>query len=90
MVAYAPNQDVPLDVMYDMNERAQRQRRAWFAHSAVRDRYRGGAFVAELGARGPFSDPALPWNTTRLRVEAFRTTRPDLSGVTIVANSRSV
>ena len=81
----------PLDVIYDMNERAERQPRGWFAHSAVRDRYRGGAFVAGLGARGPFSDIALPWNNaTRLRAEAFETTRADVSGVTIVATSRSV
>jgi S-adenosylmethionine synthetase len=62
MVAYAPNHDVPLEVLYDMDARAERQPRAWFAHSAVRHRYRGGAFVAELGTWGPFSDLALPWN----------------------------
>jgi S-adenosylmethionine synthetase len=78
MVAYAPNRDVPLDVIYEMNERAERRPREWFAHSAVRDRYRGGAFVAGLGARGPFSDLALPWNDpTCLRVEAFDTTGAD-------------
>jgi hypothetical protein len=78
MVAYAPNQDLPLDVTYDMHERAERHPREWFAHSAVRDRYRGGAFVAGLGTRGPFSDLALPWNdATSARVEAVDTTRAD-------------
>lgn len=61
-VAYAPNQDVPLDVVYEMDGRAERLPREWFAHSAARDRYRGGAFVAGLGARGHFGDAALPWN----------------------------
>ena len=61
-VAYAPNQNVPLDVVYEMDERAERRPQEWFAHSAVRDRYRGGAFVAELAARGHFGDTALPWN----------------------------
>ena len=66
-VAYAPNRDVPLDVVYEMDERAERLPQEWFAHSAVRDRYRGGAFVAGLGARGHFGDTALPWNDpTRL------------------------
>ncbi len=67
-VAYAPNRDAPLDVVYEMDERAERLPQEWFAHSAVRDRYRGGAFVAGLGVRGHFSDTALPWNDpTKLR-----------------------
>ena len=71
-VAYAPNRDVPLDVVYDMNERADRLPREWFAHSAVRDRYRGGAFVAGLGVRGHFGDTTLPWNDpANLRVAPF-------------------
>jgi S-adenosylmethionine synthetase len=61
-VAYAPNRDVPLDVVYDMNGRAERLPLEWFAHSAVRDRYRGGAFVGDLAVGGHFGDAALPWN----------------------------
>ena len=61
-VAYAPNRDVPLDVVYEMNGRAERLPQKWFAHSAVRERYRGGAFVAGLAVRGHFGDTALPWN----------------------------
>ena len=64
-VAYAPNQDVPLDVVYDMNGRAERLPHEWFAHSAVRDRYRGGAFVAGLAVGGHFGDTTLPWNDAR-------------------------
>ena len=68
-VAYAPNRDVPLDVVYEMDERAERLPLQWFAHSVARDRYLGGGFVAGLGARGHFGDTALPWNDpTKLRV----------------------
>ena len=51
-IAYAPNQDAPLEVAYEMDGRAERLPRDWFAHSAVRDRYRGGAFVAGSGPGG--------------------------------------
>jgi S-adenosylmethionine synthetase len=62
VVAYAPNQDVPLDVVYEMDQRGERLPREWFAHSAVRDRYRGGAFVARLGAGAHFCDTSRSWN----------------------------
>ena len=60
-------------MVYDMDERAERLPPEWFAHSAGRDRYLGGAFVARLGARGHFwFDTALPWNDpTGLRVAPF-------------------
>jgi S-adenosylmethionine synthetase len=61
-VAYAPNRNLPLDVVYEMDERAERLPGDWFSHSTVRERYRGGAFVAELGAGGHFGNAALPWN----------------------------
>jgi hypothetical protein len=44
------------------HRRAERQPQEWFAHSAVRERYRGGAFVAKLAARGHFGDTEWPWN----------------------------
>ena len=69
-LAYAPNRDEPLDVVYEMDRRGERCPAAWFAHSAVRERYRGGAFVAALGAGGHFVDPALPWNQPLVRVGA--------------------
>jgi S-adenosylmethionine synthetase len=75
-VAYSPNQDVPLDVVYEMDERAERLPLEWFAHSAARDRYRGGAFVGGLGTRGHFGDTALPWNDpTKRRVARFSNDR---------------
>jgi S-adenosylmethionine synthetase len=62
-VAYAPNRDQPLDVIYDIDRRAERRPSCWFAHSAVRGRYSGGAFVAALGAGGHFLDSGLAWNS---------------------------
>ena len=61
---------------YEMDERAERLPLAWFTHSAVRHRYRGGAFVAGLGTRGHFGDSALPWNdSTKRRVARFSNDR---------------
>lgn len=61
-VAYAPNRDVPLEVLYEMSQRAERRAPAWFAHSAVRERYTGAAFVAALGEGQHFVDIQHPWN----------------------------
>ncbi len=62
VVAYAPNCDVPLDVVYEMEGRGERLPPSWYAQSAARERYRGGPHVAALGAGGHFTDPELPWN----------------------------
>ena len=77
-VAYAPNQDAPLDVVYEMDRRAEPLPREWFSHSAVRDRYRGGAFVAGLGVRGHFGDTQLPWNNPATLGDANREMAPAL------------
>ena len=61
-IAYAPNRDGPLDVAYEMDRRGERLPPTWFAHSAVRQRYRGGPFVAALGTGRHFTDSALAWN----------------------------
>ena len=61
-LAYAPNRDLPLDVVYDMARRGERCAPEWFAHSAVRERYQGGEFVASLGLGRHFLDDTLPWN----------------------------
>lgn len=62
VVAYAPNCDAPLDVVYEMDGRGDRLQPAWFSHTAARSRYPGGAFVAALGAGNSFFDLSLPWN----------------------------
>ena len=61
-IAYAPNRDGPLDVVYEMDRRGERLPSTWFTHSAVRQRYRGGPFVAALGTGRHFTDSALAWN----------------------------
>ena len=63
-VAYAPNRDLPLDVVYEIDGRAERCAPSWFAHSAVRQRYAGGGFVADLGSGNHFTDVEQPWNRT--------------------------
>ena len=64
VVAYAPNRDLPLDVLYEMDGRAERLAPSWFSHSAVRQRYPGGAFVAGLAGGAHFTDGGQPWNHT--------------------------
>jgi S-adenosylmethionine synthetase len=61
-VAYAPNRDAPLDIVYDMQGCGRRLPPAWFAHSAMRRRYVGGPFVAGLGSGNHFVDLDLAWN----------------------------
>ena len=65
VVAYAPNRDVPLDVVYEMERRGEQLPPSWFSHTAARACYRGGAFVAALGAGNAFIDLSLPWNRVR-------------------------
>jgi S-adenosylmethionine synthetase len=66
-LAYAPNRDLPLEVVYEMEQRGERCPPAWFAHSAVRERYVGGAFVAGLGTGRHFAQVQLPWNRASAR-----------------------
>jgi len=64
-LAYAPNRDLPLDVTYETEGRGARREAAWFAHSAVRERYTGRALSAALPVLGMgrhFVDARLPWN----------------------------
>jgi S-adenosylmethionine synthetase len=62
-LAYAPNCDLPLDVVYEMSRRGERRAAEWFAHGQVRERYleSGGGFVAGLGTGCHFT-AELPWN----------------------------
>ena len=66
-LAYAPNRDVPLDVVYDMARRGEHCAPEWFSHRAIRERYltNGGGFVARLGTGRHFVDEGLPWNGGR-------------------------
>ncbi len=62
VVAYAPNRDLPLDVVFEMDGRGERLSPDWFAHSVARRRYPGGEHVARLGMGGHFLDLARVWN----------------------------
>ena len=53
---------MPLDVTYEMDRPGARLAPAWFAHSAARERYTGGAYVAAMGVGRHFTDVKLPWN----------------------------
>lgn len=64
VLAYAPNRDLPLDVLYEMDGRAERLAPSWFSRSAVRQRYPGGAFVDDLAVGAHFTDCGQPWNCT--------------------------
>ena len=61
-LAYAPNRDVPLDVTYETEGRGARLSPAWYAHSALRERYESRSFIPGLGAGRHFIDSRLPWN----------------------------
>jgi len=61
-LAYAPNRDLPLDVVYEMDRRGSRQAPAWFGHSALRERYSSRSFIPGLGAGRHFTEARLPWN----------------------------
>jgi len=67
-LAYAPNRDLPLDVIYEMDRRGERCAPEWFSHTAIRERYltaasaSGGVFIARLGTGCHFVDEGLPWN----------------------------
>lgn len=61
-LAFAPNGDAPLDVVYEMEGRGPRCGAEWFAHSSVRARYRAGHFTATLARGHHFFDDSRPWN----------------------------
>ena len=73
--AYAPNRDVPLDVVYNMDRPGERLPPAWFAHSAIRERYVGGAFVATLGTGRHFVDQGVAWQR-EIAAKTLRRTGP--------------
>lgn len=62
VLAYAPNQMLPLDVVYEMSGRGARLTREWFAHDAMRERHAGVVIDADVGRGTHFVDEALPWN----------------------------
>ena len=61
-LAYAPNVDAPLEVIYDMPHRGERRPPTWFAHSAVRQRYPGALWSPAFARGRHFVEAGAPWN----------------------------
>lgn len=61
-LAYAPNCDAPLDLVYEMDGRGARQPQRWFAHSAMRQRYDAESFTNSLARGHHFFDSSRAWN----------------------------
>jgi S-adenosylmethionine synthetase len=82
-LAYAPNRDLPLDVVYEMSRRGERCPAEWFSHAQVRERYlsAGGGFVAALGTGCHFV-AQLPWNRQRAGGRDLRDGNSDGEGST--------
>jgi S-adenosylmethionine synthetase len=65
VLAYAPNLDAPLEVTWEMDGRGDRCQDAWFAHSALRERYTADLWSPGLSRGRHFADVTAPWNTSR-------------------------
>jgi S-adenosylmethionine synthetase len=65
VLAYAPNIDRPLDVVYEMDRRGERMVDEWFSHEAVRQRYTGDQCRPSLGRGQHFFDRSCAWNAPR-------------------------
>jgi hypothetical protein len=61
-LAYGPNGDAPLDVVYDMDGRGPRCPPTWFAHSAMRRRYTAQDLTGTLSRGHHFFDGSRAWN----------------------------
>ncbi len=61
-VAYAPNRNEPLDIMYDINGRGRPVQSDSFNHNRMRNRFLSYKKIGQLGMGIHFFDPSLPWN----------------------------
>ncbi len=61
-LAFAPNGDAPLDVVYEMEGRGPRCTTEWFTHSSIRARYRAEHFTDTLARGHHFFDGSCIWN----------------------------
>jgi len=62
ILAYAPNIDTPLDIVFEMDRRGERLPAHWFSHAAVRQRYTGDQCRLSLGRGQHFFDRSCVWN----------------------------
>lgn len=61
-LAYAPNRNEPLEVIWEMDGRGDRLPRAFFDFDAMLGRMDVHAITGELGSGTHFWNPRLPWN----------------------------
>lgn len=61
-LAYAPNRNAPLEVMYDLQGLGKVARKERFCHDQLVGRYDAKSCIGRLGAGGHFFDLSLPWN----------------------------
>jgi len=61
-VVYAPNIRQPIDVLYEMTGRGDRQDKAFFEHPRMVDRYAGSVITRDLARGRHFFDEGLLWN----------------------------
>lgn len=61
-LAYAPNSNRPLEVIWEMEGRGEKQPRAHFDFDAMLARVDVQAIAAGLGQGTHFWDAGLPWN----------------------------
>jgi hypothetical protein len=61
-LAYAPNRNEPLEVIWELDGRGERAPRAVFDFEAMLERVDTCAFSEALGAGTHFWDADLPWN----------------------------
>ena len=61
-LAYAPNRDEPLEVIWELDGRGERQPRAFFGFESMLTRLDPGAISGALGSGTHFWDMTLPWN----------------------------
>ena len=61
-LAYAPNHAEPLDILYEMNGRGERQKREFFSHPEMPARYPANVIGPMLAQGRHFLDETLMWN----------------------------
>ena len=75
-LVYAPNVPEPLDVLYEMVRRGERQARGFFDHGEMVGRYPSAAISRRLAEGRHFFYWALPWNTGGIRKRIFPSPGP--------------
>ena len=62
-VVYAPNIRQPIDILYEMDGRGERQPESFFKHPGMVARYTGSVFGSDIARGRHFFDEKYIWNT---------------------------